>query len=160
VLIEGKNVNKLNDRELDELRLKKIGFVFQTFNLLPTLTALENVGLSMELAGKSPRERSERAQKLLSVVGLSKRLHHRPHQLSVGEQQRVAIARALANDPLIILADEPTGNVDSKTAMEIVTVFKEINRKYDKVIVLVTHNTEIAKEAKRVLQLKDGKLMI
>jgi putative ABC transport system ATP-binding protein len=159
VFIEGKNVNKLKERELDELRLRKIGFVFQTFNLLSTLTALENVELSMELAGKSRKERAKRAKELLSIVGLSERLRHRPRQLSVGEQQRVAIARALANDPLIILADEPTGNVDSRTAMEIVTIFKIISRKYKKIIVLVTHNTEISKEAHRVLQLRDGKLI-
>jgi len=160
VIIEGRDVNKLKERELDELRLRKIGFVFQTFNLLPTLTALENVEFPMELAGKPQRERLKRAKQLLSIVGLSKRLHHKPSQLSVGERQRVAIARALANDPLIILADEPTGNVDSKTAGEIVTLFKEINTEYNKTIILVTHNIEVARGAEKILQLKDGKIVI
>lgn len=159
VLIEGKDVSQLKEHERDELRLRKIGFVFQTFNLLPTLTALENVEFPMELTGKPQQERLRRAKQLLSVVGLSERLHHRPRQLSVGERQRVGIARALANDPLIVLADEPTGNVDSKTATEIVTLFKEINVEHDKTIILVTHNIEVAREAERILRLRDGKVL-
>jgi putative ABC transport system ATP-binding protein len=159
VLIEGRDVSELRERELNELRLRKIGFIFQTFNLLPTLTALENVEFPMELAGIPKQERLEEAKRLLSIVGLSERLHHRPSQLSVGERQRVGIARALANNPIIILADEPTGNVDSKTAAEIVALLKEINVKYDKTIILVTHNIEVAKGAERILQLKDGKIL-
>lgn len=159
VLIEGRDVSQLKEHERDELRLRKIGFVFQTFNLLPTLTALENVEFPMELTGKPQQERLRRAKQLLSVVGLSERLHHRPRQLSVGERQRVGIARALANDPLIVLADEPTGNVDSKTATEIVTLFKEINVEHEKTIILVTHNIEVAREAERILRLRDGKVL-
>lgn len=159
VLFEGRDVSQLKEHERDELRLRKIGFVFQTFNLLPTLTALENVEFPMELTGKPQQERLRRAKQLLSVVGLSERLHHRPRQLSVGERQRVGIARALANDPLIVLADEPTGNVDSKTATEIVTLFKEINVEHDKTIILVTHNIEVAREAERILRLRDGKVL-
>jgi putative ABC transport system ATP-binding protein len=158
VMIEGRDTSKLRERELNELRLKKIGFVFQMFNLLPTLTALENVEFPLELAGLPRKERLRKAREMLSVVGLSERLGHRPHELSVGERQRVGIARALVNDPLIVLADEPTGNLDSKTAEEIVELFRKINREHNKTVILVTHDSEVAKGANKVLFIKDGRI--
>jgi len=158
IMIEGVDTLKLPERQLDELRLRNIGFVFQTFNLLPTLTALENVSLPLELAGVDRKESSTRALDLLSMVGLRDRSEHIPAKLSVGERQRVGIARALANDPSIVLADEPTGNLDSTTANGIVQIIKRLNEEAGKTIVLVTHNAEVGGSAKRTLRLKDGKL--
>src|SRR4030042_1649552 len=140
------------------LRGKDIGFVFQTFNLIPTLTALENVMLPMLFHDYPRKERFERAEKLLERVGLSHRLSHFPNELSGGERQRVAIARALANEPKIILADEPTGNLDSKTGEEIINFFSELNKE-GKTIIIVTHDNEIAKKAKRIIRIKDGQII-
>jgi len=159
VLIDGKDVSKMNDEDLARIRREKIGFVFQTFNLIPTLTALENVELPMKLNGKKASEARERAKELLKIVGLEKRLDHLPSQLSGGEQQRVAIARALANEPEIILADEPTGNLDSKTGFEIVKLMKKLNRE-GYTFVIVTHDLRIADFANKKIRIKDGKLEV
>jgi putative ABC transport system ATP-binding protein len=153
--LNGKDVSKMSDNHLAEVRNTEIGFVFQTFNLLPRSTALENVSLPMVYAGKSNSERVSRATSVLEQVGLSDRMDHRPNQLSGGQRQRVAVARALVNKPSIILADEPTGNLDSKTSVEIMNLFKEIHALGNTVIV-VTHEEEIAQHAKRIIRLRDG----
>ncbi len=153
--LNGKNVSNMSDDELAEIRNKEIGFVFQTFNLLPRTTALENVALPMIYAGFSKRERTERAEKVLSDVGLADRMDHKPNQLSGGQRQRVAVGRALVNKPSIILADEPTGNLDSKTSLEIMNLFNEIH-KAGNTVILVTHEEEIAKNAHRIIRLRDG----
>ena len=158
VLIEGKDTAKMSDDELAVIRGEKIGFVFQTFNLIQRLTALENVMLPMWFLGKGEMERKERAKKLLEMVGLGHRIKHKPSELSGGERQRVAIARALANDPPIIVGDEPTGNLDSKTGKEIINIFKELY-KQGRTIILVTHDMSIARQAKRRIYLKDGKII-
>lgn len=158
VLIEGKDTAKMSDDELAVIRGEKIGFVFQTFNLIQRLTALENVMLPMWFLGKGEKERKERAKKLLEMVGLGHRIKHKPSELSGGERQRVAIARALANDPPIIVGDEPTGNLDSKTGKEIINIFKELY-KQGRTIILVTHDMSIARQAKRRIYLKDGKII-
>jgi len=155
VYIENIDVVNLNDNELSILRANKIGFVFQTFNLIPTLTAKENVEIASSFSNKGFNE-SERALELLKLVGLEKRANHKPNQLSGGEQQRVAIARALMNDPQIILADEPTGNLDSKTAMEIIDLFYNLNKYHDKTIIIVTHNLSLTDKCNRIIYLKDG----
>jgi len=152
------DISKLNDNELARLRGKEIGFVFQTFNLYPTLTALENVELPMVIIEKEKEERKERAIELLKMVGLEERAEHLPSQLSGGERQRVAIARALANDPKIILADEPTGNLDSKSGYEIMKIFANLYNK-GKTVVIITHDQTIASHAKRIVQIKDGKIL-
>lgn len=158
VKIGNRNVARMSVRKLDALRLRKIGFVFQTFNLIPTLTALENVELALSLAGLSGSEQRKRAGELLELVGLGSRLHHRPSQLSAGEAQRVAIARALANDPDLVLADEPTGNLDTKRGKEIIALMRDLNRKFGKTFIIVTHDPEVAKMADRVVLLKDGRI--
>jgi len=158
LFFEGKDTSLLKDKELDLLRLRKIGFIFQTFNLLPTLTAMENVMLPMMIGGMNLRQREGRAKQLLSWVGLSHRLKHYPKQLSAGESQRVAIARALANLPLLILADEPTGNLDLKSKEEIASLLKRVNREYGTAILLVTHDPSIAKVAAKVLPMVDGRI--
>lgn len=145
----------MSDDELAEIRNKEIGFVFQTFNLLPRTTALDNVALPMVYAGHSKSERKARASEVLNQVGLSDRMDHQPNQLSGGQRQRVAIARALVNRPSIILADEPTGNLDSKTSVEIMRLFNEIHANGNTVI-LVTHEEDIAAYAHRVIRLRDG----
>ncbi len=151
--LEGEEVNKLSDERLSEIRNKKIGFVFQTFNLLPRATALKNVELPLIYSGA--RNRKERALLCLERVGLKERANHRPSELSGGEQQRVAIARALVNEPSLILADEPTGNLDSKSSKEIMSIFKELNR--DGItIIIVTHDPDIARETGRILHIFDG----
>lgn len=155
VELEGKNVGELPEEKLAELRNKHIGFVFQAFNLLPRTSALENVELPLVYSGVSASERKRRATEALSVVGLGDRMDHTPAQLSGGQQQRVAIARALVSKPLLILADEPTGNLDSQAGDEIVTLLKDLNAKGN-TIVLVTHELEIAQKAKRIVQMKDG----
>lgn len=155
--LNGKDVSKLTDNELAEIRNKEIGFVFQTFNLLPRSTALENVMLPLVYAGMGNKERKERAEEVLKQVGLGDRMDHRPNQLSGGQRQRVAVARALVNHPSIILADEPTGNLDSKTSVEIMNLFDEIHKNGNTVI-LVTHEEDIAKHAKRVIRLRDGEV--
>ena len=153
--IDNVDVSKLNDNELAEIRREKIGFVFQKYNLLPTLSALENVALAMSFAGVGVTERYDRAKELLDTVGLSKRIKHKPSEMSGGEQQRVAIARALANKPSIILADEPTGNVDTKGGWKIMEVLEEINKSGETVII-VTHDPEVAKRAHWVIRIHDG----
>jgi putative ABC transport system ATP-binding protein len=148
-------VSKMSDNELAEIRNKEIGFVFQTFNLLPRSTALENVALPLVYAGYNKEERMERAMKALKDVGLGERVKHRPNELSGGQKQRVAVARALVNNPSIILADEPTGNLDSKTSEEIMALFEEIHQRGNTIIV-VTHEPDIAQHAHRIIYLKDG----
>jgi len=149
----------LDEDTLAQIRGKKIGFVFQTFNLIPTLTALENVELPLFFQGVPRREQQRRAQELLEKVGLGDRVHHKPSQLSGGERQRVAIARALANDPEIILADEPTGNLDSESGKAVLELLKQLNRE-GRTIILVTHNPEAAAYADRIVRIKDGKITI
>jgi len=154
-ILNGKDVSQMHDDELAEIRNKEIGFVFQTFNLLPRTTALNNVALPMVYAGYSKSERNERAKEVLEQVNLSDRMDHQPNQLSGGQRQRVAIARALVNKPSIILADEPTGNLDSKTSEEIMKLFGDIH-KLGNTVILVTHEEEIAAYANRVIRLRDG----
>ncbi len=153
--LRGTNVSQMTDNQLAEVRNKEIGFVFQTFNLLPRSTALENVALPLVYAGVSKSEREERAMKVLTDVGLGDRVKHRPNELSGGQRQRVAVARALVNNPAIILADEPTGNLDSKTSEEIMLLFEDIHRKGN-TIVVVTHEEDIARHAHRIIRLRDG----
>lgn len=154
-ILNGKDVSKMSDDDLAEIRNKEIGFVFQTFNLLPRTTALENVALPMVYAGASKAARTERAKQVLTNVGLADRMDHKPNQLSGGQRQRVAVGRALVNSPSIILADEPTGNLDSKTSLEIMHLFDEIHAAGNTVI-LVTHEEEVAMHAHRVIRLRDG----
>lgn len=154
-ILNGIDVSKMSDSELADVRNKEIGFVFQTFNLLPRMTALENVALPLVYAGVSKVDREERARKVLLEVGLADRMTHKPNELSGGQRQRVAIARALINNPAIILADEPTGNLDSKTSEEIMNIFKEIHKRGNTIIV-VTHEPDIAAFADRIVRLKDG----
>ena len=154
-ILNGNDVSKMSDNELAEIRNKEIGFVFQTFNLLPRTTALENVALPMIYAGASKSQRKERAEKVLKDVGLADRMDHRPNQLSGGQRQRVAVGRALVNNPSIILADEPTGNLDSKTSVEIMNLFDDIHAAGNTVI-LVTHEEDIARHAHRIIRLRDG----
>jgi len=158
VFIDGADASKMSDDELADLRKNKIGFVFQFFNLYPTLTALENVELPMIIDEKDKEFRKKRALELLKMVEMEEFKDHLPSQLSGGQRQKVAIARALANDPPIILADEPTGNIDSKAGEEVMKIFKELN-KSGKTIVVVTHNENVAKFAERMILLKDGKII-
>lgn len=159
VVFEKRRVSRLNEEELAKIRNRKVGFVFQTFNLLPRTSALANVRLPLIYSGlNNSREELQQARLALSLVGLKKRERHLPSQLSGGEQQRVAIARALVNKPKILLADEPTGNLDSKTGKEIMEIFKNLNRQ-DKTIVVVTHEAHIASYAKRVIKICDGKIL-
>jgi len=153
--LNGVNVSTMTDDELAEIRNKEIGFIFQTFNLLPRTTALDNVALPMIYAGASKAERTKRAEEVLQDVGLADRMDHRPNELSGGQRQRVAVGRALVNNPSIILADEPTGNLDSKTSEEIMNLIDAIHQKGNTVI-LVTHEEDIAQRAKRVIRLRDG----
>ena len=155
--LNGTDVSSLNDNALAEIRNSEIGFVFQTFNLLPRSTALENVALPLVYAGLSKEERLARAAEVLNQVGLSDRMDHRPNQLSGGQRQRVAVARALVNKPALILADEPTGNLDSKTSVEIMKLFDDIQAAGN-TVVLVTHEEDIAQHAKRVIRLVDGNI--
>lgn len=156
-LLNEENVGSLIDDELAEIRNKEIGFVFQTFNLIPRLSSLENVALPLVYSGMSKSKRLEKAQKVLESVGLGDRVDHKPNELSGGQRQRVAVARALVNDPSIILADEPTGNLDSKTSIEIMALFEEIHNNGNTVI-LVTHEPDIAEHAHRIIRLKDGQI--
>jgi putative ABC transport system ATP-binding protein len=159
LLFQGEDVSKMGGRQLDDLRLRKLGFVFQTFNLFPTLTALENVMFPLSMAGVSRGEQKKRATELLEMVGLSHRLNHRPRQLSAGENQRVGIARGLVNNPALLLADEPTGNLDSKTTREISNLFRRINEEYGITIVVVTHDLGVAEVAARQLNMLDGRFL-
>jgi putative ABC transport system ATP-binding protein len=159
VTLDGREVSGLREKELCKIRRDKIGFVFQTFNLLPYLNASENVELPMECTEKSKNQSKQRARDLLKLVGLSGREEHRPQRLSAGEQQRVAIARALANGPSIILADEPTGNLDTQNKYEIVRLLGNLNIDRGTTVVMVTHDNQIASHTERMLLLKDGKIM-
>jgi putative ABC transport system ATP-binding protein len=154
-ILNNTDVSRMEDNQLAEIRNKEIGFVFQTFNLLPRATALENVALPLVYAGYSKEERTERAKEVLASVGLEKRMSHKPNELSGGQRQRVAVARALVNRPSIILADEPTGNLDTKTSYEIMALFEEIQEKGN-TIILVTHEEDIARHAHRIVRLRDG----
>jgi putative ABC transport system ATP-binding protein len=157
IFLDGQDIEHLEESELAQIRGRKIGFVFQTFNLIPTLTALENVMLPMTFQNVSEEEKIERAKGILTKVKLSHRENHLPSELSGGERQRVAIARALANNPEVILADEPTGNLDSKTGKEIMDIFLNLN-KQGKTIILVTHDLNLTKYASKILKIKDGKI--
>jgi len=156
-LLNGKDVSRLDEDALADIRNKEIGFVFQTFNLLPRYSALENVALPLIYAGVGREEREARAREVLDQVGLADRMHHRPNELSGGQRQRVAVARALVNRPSIILADEPTGNLDSATSMEIMALFRAIHEAGNTIIV-VTHEEDIAACAQRIVRLKDGRV--
>lgn len=153
--LNGTDVSKMNDRELAGVRNKEIGFIFQTFNLLPRYTALENVALPLVYAGYSKSERIKRAKEVLEQVGLGDRMKHKPNELSGGQRQRVAVARALVNNPTILLADEPTGNLDTKTSYEIMALFDELHQRGNTIIV-VTHEEDIAKHTSRIIRLRDG----
>lgn len=154
-ILNGEDVSTMEDDELAEIRNKEIGFVFQTFNLLPRLTALENVALPLIYGGVSTSKRNKMAKEALSKVGLDDRIEHRPNELSGGQRQRVAIARAIVNNPAIILADEPTGNLDTKTSIEIMGIFERI-RELGNTIILVTHEPDIAQHATRIIKMRDG----
>jgi len=159
IVIDGRDITPLGEKRLARFRREKIGFIFQFFNLVPLLTALENVELPMLFSGKlSDKEIRERASDLLRLVGLEKRMHHKPTQLSGGEQQRVAIARALANEPAIILGDEPTGNIDRATGRKIIRLIKDLNETLEQTFIIVTHDLAVAKASKRMLFMADGKV--
>lgn len=156
--LEGKDIANYTDDELARTRNKRIGFVFQTFNLLSRLTAVENVALPLIYAGVDLEERTERAKKALEAVGLGKRLDHKPNEMSGGQRQRVAIARALINNPAIIMADEPTGNLDTKSTLEIIDIFEQLNHD-GKTVIMVTHEPELAEMTQRIVTMRDGKLI-
>jgi putative ABC transport system ATP-binding protein len=157
--LEGEPVEKLNDNQLAQVRSRKVGFVFQQFNLLPRTSALENVMLPLLYDGVHGKLRNEKAKAALEVVGLADRMYHRPNQLSGGEQQRVAIARALVNEPTILLADEPTGNLDTKTGEEIIGLFQKLHEENGQTVVYVTHDAFIARHTQRIIRLVDGKII-
>ncbi|MCR5415472.1 MAG: ABC transporter ATP-binding protein [Pseudobutyrivibrio sp.] len=157
--LDGVDIEKAKDHELSALRNKKIGFVFQTYNLIARTNALKNVELPMMYAGMSRGERTDRARMLLEQVGMKDRMHHNPDELSGGQKQRVAIARAMANDPAIILADEPTGALDSATGRLIMDIFHKLHEEQGKTIVLITHSPELSQETERIITLKDGTIM-
>jgi putative ABC transport system ATP-binding protein len=159
IYLEEEDISKMSESDLAQIRGKKIGFIFQQFNLIMTLSALENVMLPMIFQNKLQSERVEKATKLLELVGLGDRLTHRPTELSGGQQQRVAIARALANDPEVILADEPTGNLDSKTGSTVIDFLKKLHEEEGKTIIMVSHDENVAKNADRIEYLKDGKII-
>jgi len=158
IVLDGKDLSKLDDNELAKIRRESIGFIFQQFNLIHTMNALENVALPLYFMGVDTERRMEKAKMLLERVGLKDRIYHRPSELSGGEQQRVAIARSLANDPMIILGDEPTGNVDSTAGAAIMDMLEELNGG-GKTIIVVTHDAEIAKSAGRIVNMKDGRIL-
>ncbi len=158
VILDGVDVTKVPEKNLYKIRRHKIGFIFQTFNLMPYLNAIENVELPMEGTKKSKGERRKRANELLNMVGLSGREEHRPNRLSAGEQQRVAIARALANNPAVVLADEPTGNLDEKTKYEIIKLLSRLNIDQGTTVIMVTHDSHMASQTGRILFLSDGRL--
>lgn len=157
--LQGKNIGEAKDRELSSIRNQEIGFVFQTYNLIPRTTALENVELPMLYGKMKKTERREYARELLELVGMKERMLHRPEELSGGQKQRTAIARAMANDPSIILADEPTGALDSETSRRIMDIFHRLHREQGKTIVLITHSGELAQETDRVIRISDGRIL-
>ena len=159
IFLDGKDISKLDEKELARVRGRKIGFVFQTFNLIPSLNAVDNVKLPMIFQGYSEEKMEARSQTLLEMVDLGHRLDHKPSSLSGGERQRVAIARALANDPEVILADEPTGNLDTKTGEQILKFLIKLNKEKGKTLIIVTHDMYVAKKADRVIKLQDGKVI-
>lgn len=158
-ILDGVDINKADDIRLSEIRNKKVGFVFQTFNLIGRQSALKNVELPMLYAKVPAKERNERAKQLLEMVNMSDRMHHQPNELSGGQKQRVAIARAMANNPAIILADEPTGALDSATSRTVMDIFHTLNKKHSKTIVLITHSPALASECDRVITLMDGRII-
>lgn len=157
--LNGFSVEEMDDDQLSEIRNKEIGFVFQNFNLIPRNSALKNVELPMFYSGVSPNKRTQRAKELLEIVGMDDRMHHQPNELSGGQKQRVAIARALANDPSILLADEPTGALDSKTGIMVMDLFIRINAEENRTIILITHSDELASKAKRIVTISDGQII-
>jgi len=159
VLIDGVDITRLNGSRLPRLRREKIGFVFQEFNLIPTLTALENVELPLKYSRLPGRQRHRRAKETLEMVGLGDRLDHRPSQLSGGEQQRVAVARALVNQPAVILADEATGELDSQTALELIAMLRDLNQRLGQTFIIVTHDAEVSARTDRIIRLHDGRIV-
>ena len=159
IYLDGQDIANMDEAKLAKIRGKKIGFIFQTFNLIPSLTTMGNVMVPMVFQGYSEIQRDKRARELLIKVGLGHRLDHKPSELSGGERQRVAIARALANDPEVILADEPTGNLDTKTGEQILQMLKDLNKKEGKTLIIVTHDEYVAETAERIIELKDGLVM-
>lgn len=159
VLIEGESLHKMGDRARTRYRARRMGFIFQTYNLLPVLSALENVELPLLVSGVAPKAARERAIAALEQVGLGERMHHKPAELSGGQRQRVTIARALANEPAIIWADEPTGNLDSKTAADILTIMQDLNRQHQQTFVIVTHDPEVGELCDRVIHMYDGQIV-
>ena len=159
ITLDGTDILKCKEKELSVIRNKKIGFIFQQFHLLPKLSALENVELPLIYQGMPTKKRREKAVKALKAVGLEKRMNHKPNQLSGGQQQRVAIARALVGEPSLILADEPTGNLDSKNSQEIINLLKLSNQKYNQTLIIITHDENIALQADRVLAIEDGRII-
>ena len=157
--LDGLDVNKIKDSQMSSIRNQKIGFVFQTFNLIPRTSAIKNVELPMLYAGIKKTERNKRAKELLKMVGMEERMNHKPNELSGGQKQRVAIARAMANNPSIILADEPTGALDSKTGHMVMDIFHQLHEKQGKTIVLITHSQELAKETQRIVTISDGNII-
>ena len=158
VFLDAQDISHLHESELAQIRGRKIGFIFQTFNLVPTLTARENVSLPMVFQGVPLEKRERRSKELLELVGLGDRMNHKPSELSGGQRQRVAIARALANDPEVILADEPTGNLDSKTGEHVMTFLRKLNKEENKTVILVTHDAKLSKVADRIIHIHDGKI--
>lgn len=158
-ILDGAPIQEMSDAELSEIRNKKIGFVFQTFNLIPRNSALKNVELPMLYAGLGRKERRERAKELLELVGMTDRMHHQPNELSGGQKQRVAISRALSNDPAIILADEPTGALDSETGEMVMNLFHKVHQTKGTTIVLITHNNDLAEQTQRIVTIKDGSII-
>src|SRR3989338_7048384 len=158
VIFDGVEISRLSDKQLAKVRGEKMGFVFQQYNLIPSLTALENVGLTLRVNGKNKKQSEERGEELLGIVGLEKWFHHKPSELSGGEQQRVAIARALSNDPELILADEPTGNLDTKTGERILKVLKTLNKE-GYTVIMITHDMNVAKHGKKIIKMRDGMIV-
>ncbi len=159
VFLSGQDISKVTENELAQIRGKKIGFVFQQFNIMQNLSALENVMLPMVFFGTSYSERQLRAKKLLAMVGLEDRMTHKPAEMSGGEQQRVAIARSLANNPDVLLADEPTGNLDSRTGEKVMNIFKTLHKKEKKTIIVITHDHDVAHYGERIVRIKDGQVI-